>query len=326
VKRVSYLGLLGLIGCARFQDPDIVIDLRVISMSSSVPDQVVDVDLTNPPAATTLLGQLLPNDVCALMADPFNARGLHWEMTLCETEDYERCDGSPIQAVIGSGTIDDPDTTVPEPPMCATVDPDGNLLGILLDTLKGDALHGLGGLDYAVQLRVGGVGGDPTLDLYASKTIKVSPRIPTQLRANSNPYLDHIDASVDGAAAVPLPLGRCVDQTAPLVMGPSLKTRLTPVEPPGVREVYVLPTIDGSYETFTESLTYQWSAGSGSFSSGDTGGPRDLAGNPAELFTDFKSPSASDLNGMMTDIPIWIVQRDERLGAHWYESCIRVMP
>ena len=317
--------LLGLVGCARFQDPDIVVDLRVISISSSVPDQIVDVDLTNPPPATTLLGELVPNDVCVLMADPFNQRGLHWEMTLCETEDYERCDGSPIQTVIGSGTIDDPDTTIPEPAMCATVFPDGNLLGVLLDTLKGDALHGLGGLDYAVQLRVGGVGGDPDLDLYASKTIKVSPRIAPQEGANNNPYLDHIDASVDGAAPVTLPLGRCVDQTAPLVVGPGLKTRLTPVEPAGVREVYVLPTIDGGHETFTESLTYQWSAANGSFSSGDTGGPRDLAGNPAVLFTDFKTPSESDLKGM-TDIPIWIVQRDERLGVQWYESCLRVMP
>ncbi len=323
---MKHLWLLGLVGCARFQDPDIVVDLRVIAMSSSVPDQVVDVDLTNPPPATTLLGELVPDDVCALMADPFNQRGLHWEMTLCETEDYERCDGSPIQAVIGSGTIDDPDTTVPEPTMCATVNPDGNLLGILLDTLQGDELHGLGGLDYAVQLRVGGVGGDPNLDLYASKTIKVSPRIPAALRANNNPYLDHIDASVDSAAPVPLPLGRCVDQTAPLVVGAGLQTRFTPVEPPGVREVYVLPTIDGGSETFTESLTYQWSAGAGSFSSGDTGGPRDLAGNPAVLYTDFRAPSDSDLNGMMMDVPIWIVQRDERLGVHWYESCVRVMP
>ena len=27
-----------------------------------------------------------------------------------------------------------------------------------------------------------------------------------------------------------------------------------------------------------------------------------------------------------TDVALWVVQRDERLGAHWYESCVRVVP
>jgi hypothetical protein len=137
--------------------------------------------------------------------------------------------------------------------------------------------------------------------------------------------LTRIDASVDGAAAEPLPLGRCVDQSAPIVVPPGKKMRLTPVEPPGVRETYVIPTLDGGTATFTESLTYQWSAGHGSFSDGATGGPRDRFGNTPPLWTDWKAPPASDLHGM-TDIPIWIVQRDERLGVHWYESCARVMP
>jgi hypothetical protein len=25
-------------------------------------------------------------------------------------------------------------------------------------------------------------------------------------------------------------------------------------------------------------------------------------------------------------VTIWIVQRDERLGVHWYEACVRVTP
>jgi hypothetical protein len=25
-------------------------------------------------------------------------------------------------------------------------------------------------------------------------------------------------------------------------------------------------------------------------------------------------------------VSLWIIQRDERLGVHWYESCIRVTP
>jgi hypothetical protein len=26
------------------------------------------------------------------------------------------------------------------------------------------------------------------------------------------------------------------------------------------------------------------------------------------------------------DLPLWIIQRDERLGVAWYESCVRVVP
>jgi hypothetical protein len=35
--------------------------------------------------------------------------------------------------------------------------------------------------------------------------------------------------------------------------------------------------------------------------------------------------SPGDLDGP-TDVSIWIVQRDERFGVHWYESCIHVTP
>jgi hypothetical protein len=100
---------------------------------------------------------------------------------------------------------------------------------------------------------------------------------------------------------------------------------MMPIEPDGVRESYVVPTLDGQSQQFTESLTYQWVASAGGFSSGSTGGPRDFSGNPAPLFTDYRAPSAADLTGP-TDVSIWIIQRDERYGAAWYESCLRVMP
>jgi hypothetical protein len=84
-----------------------------------------------------------------------------------------------------------------------------------------------------------------------------------------------------------------------------------------------VPTLDGHSETFTESLTYQWIASAGGFSRGTTGGPRDLSGNPPPLFSDFKSPSALDLDGSGL-ISLWIIQRDERLGVQWYEACLHV--
>ena len=46
---------------------------------------------------------------------------------------------------IGSGVIPDMDLTVPEPSLCATVEPDSNLADVVLYELANDPLQGLGG-------------------------------------------------------------------------------------------------------------------------------------------------------------------------------------
>jgi hypothetical protein len=271
-----------------------------------------------------LLDQLVPSEMCALVADPGHERRLRWSMTLCVLDGDLRCD-SEAEVVLASGVVPDPDTAQPAPRMCATVMPDGNLLGVLLEAVDGDTLRGLGGIDYGISLRVGGEDEDRDRDLFAGKHLRVAPRIPAGRRANANPTLQNIAAGIEGGAPFPLPLGRCVDQPAPTELRAGQTMRMTPMEPEGVREVYVVPRLDGEEQSFTESLTYQWLAGAGSFSSGSTGGPRDVAGNPAPLFTDYRAPSAKGLTGP-TDVPLWVVQRDERLGAAWYESCVRVVP
>ena len=86
-----------------------------------------------------------------------------------------------------------------------------------------------------------------------------------------------------------------------------------------------MPTTDGMSRQFTESLTYQWLASAGGFSSGSTGGPRDPFGNPANLWTDWHAPGAGDLDGPL-DVDLWVIQRDERLGVSWNQTCIRVVP
>ncbi|HEX2685512.1 MAG TPA: hypothetical protein VHN14_02790 [Kofleriaceae bacterium] len=330
-RRVTYallaaLGWLGpASGCGSFQDPNVVVDLRVLAMSASLPDQMVDIDLTQPVMPANLLAQLMPARVCALVADPGLDRRLLWSMTLCTLTSGERCDDSGPQAMLGTGVLDDPDTTVPEPTLCVTVEPNGDLFAVLLNLLEGDTLHGLGGLYYGVVLRIGGEDANRDLDQYAAKTLRVAPRIPKTATANINPRIDRIDATLGEGAPVALPLVRCVENPAPLTLEPATKLRLLPVEPDGAREVYVVPTLDGKTQTFTESLTYQWVASAGGFSRGSTGGPRDISGNPAPLFTDYKSPSAKDLDGP-TDVSVWIIQRDERLGVQIYESCLRVVP
>lgn len=122
-----------------------------------------------------------------------------------------------------------------------------------------------------------------------------------------------------------LQLGRCSDLFNPYAMAAGTKVRLMPIEPPGARERYVVPTLDGRTESFTESLTYQWIASAGGFSDGTTGGPRDLSGNPAPLFTDYRAPDVEELLGR-SDVSLWVIQRDERLGVHWYQACIRIAP
>jgi hypothetical protein len=144
--------------------------------------------------------------------------------------------------------------------------------------------------------------------------------------ANTNPTMMRLDGALEDQPASPVaPFVRCPDNPSPPMLAPGTKLRLTPVEPDGAREVYVVPTLDGKSQTFTESLTYQWVASAGGFSSGTTGGPRDITGNPVPLFTDYRSPPAQDLDGP-TDIALWIIQRDERLGETWYEGCLRVVP
>lgn len=317
--------ILGAAACGSFQDPNVVVDLRVLAMRADPADQVVDVDLTRTVVPSELLAQLVPTQVCALIADPALDRRLAWSATMCPLTLDDRCDSDRPQIPLGAGLVDDPDTTVPEPSLCVTVMPDASLLTVLIDVVQDDTLRGLGGVDYAVELRVGGELADRELDQYATKTLRVSPRIPTSRAENHNPRIDHLDARLGDAAPVPLPLGRCRENPAPYELAPDTKLRITPVEPDGVREVYVVPTLDGRSASFTESLTYQWIAGAGGYSKGATGGPHDISGNPAPLFSDYKSPAASDLDGP-TDVSLWIIQRDERLGLTWYESCIRVAP
>jgi hypothetical protein len=312
-------------GCGRFQDPNVVVDLRTLAIRAEPPDQVIDVDLTQPVMPAALLAQLVPTEVCALIADPGADRRLLWSMTLCALASDDRCDDDGPVLVLGMGLTDDPETTVPEPRMCATVQPDANLLALVAFVVQGDTLRGLGGVNYGVVLRVGGENGDRDLDQYATKTLAISPRIPAARAANHNPTLDRITAALEDDTPVTLPLGRCADNPAPYALPPATKLRLLPIEAAGAREVYTVPTLDGRSETFTESLTYQWIAGAGGLSRGSTGGPRDLTGNPPPLFSDFKSPAASDLD-QPTDISLWIIQRDERLGLQWYESCVRVAP
>lgn len=189
-------------------------------------------------------------------------------------------------------------------------------------TLANDPLQGLGGEEYDVVMRIGGVGADPSLDLYAAKALNVAPLDPPGRTPNANPYLNVIDASVNGGSAAAVAFGRCIDQATPQDVPSGGDVRLTPVEPPGIHQVYTLPLVDGTFETFTESISYQWSAGGGSFSQDTSGGPPDAFGNTPPIYSDWTAPTVN----APTRVPLWVVQRDERLGVAWYQMCFEVVP
>ena len=62
--------LCALAACTKFAPEDVVVDMRVLAMQADVPEQVLDVDLANPPPVTDLLAQMVPTRMCALVADP----------------------------------------------------------------------------------------------------------------------------------------------------------------------------------------------------------------------------------------------------------------
>jgi hypothetical protein len=331
VKR-ALVALAVAAGCSTFEDPDIVLDLRVIAMQAQPPEQVVDVDLANPPQPADILAQLGPSRVCAIVADPGHDRNLRWSMRLCKLDVGGRCDGDGVY--LADGIMPDPDLTWTTDgngtrlrrTACADVPADGNLLGVLLDALKGDGLQGLGGIDYGVVLRIGGEEASPMLDVFATKTLRVSPRIPADRTANRNPDVTTYDFDTLGMG---LKLGHCdFDDLSPAgknVVNPGQDIQLNPNESPGAREMYTVPTLDGNTRTFTEALTYQWLATYGRFDNGTTGGPHDAFGNPAQVYTDWHAPTRDEISGP-TAVSIWIIQRDERLGVHWDETCMLVVP
>jgi hypothetical protein len=325
VRRFA-VGLALLAGCSTFENEDVVIDLRVLAMSATPPEQVVSIDPSMPPNPSALLAQLVPTDVCALIADPAFDRRVRYRYRVCMFGDGKRCDDDFI-TVLGSGLIEDPDTAPrAQTQLCTSVAPNGNLLAILSETIMGDPLASLAGAEYIVELAVGGEGTDPDTDTFASKTLRVAPKIPMSREANINPTLDRVEATIEkDGTPVPLALGRCSETSQRLEIEANARIRLTPIEAVTAREVYVVPTLDGRTMMFTESLTYQWLVTAGGFSSGSTGGVRDAFGNYPDLFTEYRAPTSSDLAGP-TDVQLWIIQRDERYGATWYETCLRVIP
>jgi hypothetical protein len=322
-------------GCATFEDPSIVLDLRMIAMTADVPEQLVDLDPKQPPMRTEeLIEQLAPTRVCAYVADPESARRLRWEMTACLLDLDLRCDPAEPQVFLGAGLMEDPDTTPDGGQACSRLEYDEDpaaWLALFTRALERDPTKGLGGLDYAVEVRVGGEQSPPELDLFGAKQVRISPRLPADRQPNHNPTLKELQI-VNGGVQTKAPSRRCALRLDNPLPSDVIRVRagqtvtLFPDEPktgdPLPREEIIVPTIDGGFEKYTEVLTYQWLGIDGKFLDPITGGPPDVFGNQTLLGTDWIAPKVTQT----TEISVWLIQRDERFGVSVYETCIRVVP
>lgn len=319
------LALLALTSCASFEDPAIVLDLRIVAMTSSPPEQILDVDFEQMPQLGDLVDQLEPSFVCAHVADPGRTRALRWSMTACLPSVHENgdqlgvCDEERPQKLLVEAIADDPEL-VPTS-LCGAVPNDGNLVAILLDAYENDLLRGFAGLDYIVVFKVGDFDADPALDLVGVKQLRVAARIPETRVANENPFLTELQLAVNEVAQDPAQLGHCANGST-ITVRPGQRVLLFPLEAEGARQEYFVPTVDGTFKMFTETMSYQWLATGGSFNEHTTGGPTDILGNQPPPGSTWFAPAVD----RATEFQLWALQRDERFGVSVYPTCITVRP
>ncbi len=316
-----------LAGCASFEDPTIVLDLRVLGIETTPPEQIIDVDPEKPPTLDELLEQLQPIRVRALLAEPGRTGDLEWMLTACILDEGSRCEPGGLEVELGRGILSDPEQTSFGSPciedvfeqagtLCATLYPDNVFVQMLYKALSEDPARGLGGIDIGIVLHVNGAD-----EVFAAKHVRFAPRIPKERAANKNPNIDQLLLGRAGFG-VELMSPHCNDAVTVDNVRSGMTVTLFPVARDADKEEYVLPTIDGGSARFTEYLTYQWIATAGNFVDEITGGPPDIFGNIRLDGTEWKAPEVE----RDTLVTVWVLQRDSRYGVRWREACIKVEP
>ncbi len=319
MKRALVLVATAAVGCGSLESPSIVVDLRVLGISVEPPEIVAPFVPDNPESVV-----FDDVEICALVADPGASRQLAFTMVACAPTDTLRCDQSDQPMVdIGAAVVGDPEEAAATVELCATLSNSDELYAVIEESIRVDTLAGFGGIGVQVALHVRPEPGGLDEDLFAAKQMLYSPQFPLDRVANRNPWLDEITATGADGDEIVLPLGRCTDIT-PLLVDAGAELELLPVEPEGVREDYVVPTFDGAVRELTENLRYAWYATHGDWSANNTGGPRDFAGNDPPLDSTWTAPAADEIGADGLDVSLWLVQRDERGGLAWYQSCVHV--
>ncbi|MBK9036358.1 MAG: hypothetical protein IPL61_34775 [Myxococcales bacterium] len=315
--------VVGAGACGSFEDPTIIIDLRPVAVVVEPPEQVVDVDPANPLAVT-----LSDVRVCAVVAEP-QRRPLAWTMMVCPPQRDLRCTdlALPFEVLEVEPRPGAGDQVGQE--ACATI-PDGPRLGaIVRATIEHDSVGGFGGVDINLLVRAVPIGAGEDEAVYAGKGVRFSARVPAERVANTNPVMTEVAAQLDRGSGfiepIVLPSGGCRSPDIGLVVPEQAVVKLAPRALEGSAETYVVPTFEGGSRTFTENLRYQWLATAGSWSRAETGGPRDAAGNPPVLSSEWSPPTLrADEQSRLVDV--WVIQRDERGGVSWLDTCFIVVP
>jgi hypothetical protein len=349
IRACVALACLAGAGCGNFEVQSVVLDLRILSMTVSPPEVVVPLEAAQDPMNLPEVSV----QVCALIADPVDSRDIEYRMTACwPTEESYRCDEPGRAEVLLTGPPNEPFARVTDPEesdepveVCATLSSNVVLPALILDQIEVEGSYedvaaqviGNGGnLDVQVELAVRGVGQGPEDLQYGSKRVRYALPLPEGRVANNNPAIQALYATVDpdeddddddDEDGVEMPQGRCIDVDAPLVVAPGTEIEFEPVPADGSFETYDVPTFDGRTRRFTENLVYTWYATHTAWEPEQTGGPRNVAtGQPAVPSSVWTAPRNPDTIGDGLDVPIWVVQRDERGGQSWFESCVRVVP
>lgn len=317
------LALVLAAGCNSFENPNIVVDLRILGARTEPPEILVpaDPELIDPT-------QLPEVEVCILVADPGDSRELSYAMTACSRNSRGRCDArAQPQVDLGSGTVGDPEEGADAVRICETLGASPALAEVIEGSYSIDNLQGFGAIDIQIGIAVWPAGNNLAQAQYATKALRFGAALPEERKANTNPALENVTVSsqIDGQADFELPVGRCGDiEAIGVKSGETLG--LLPVEVVGAREDYLVPTFDGGSRSFTENISYRFYATHGGFTKGSTGGPRDVVGNVPTLDTEWTAPSDSDVVGEGIEVSLFIVWRDERGGQSWLQSCVRVAP
>ncbi len=307
--------------CGSFDDPAIVVDLRFLGVIASPPEILIPENLAELDVAS------LPRfEVCALVADPNASRGLQFEMVVCPKASEGRCH-SDLQIKFGQGRVSDSEEFSDPVSICGRLEPSLQLAKIIEQSVSLDSLAGFGAVDIQAVISVWPQS-LPEQAVFATKQIRFGIAKPEERLPNSNPSLAGVLAQVtcEGQETAPtsLPRGRCAD-VAPLVVQPGCSVHLEPEEPEGIREDYVVPTLDGSFRRFTETMRYQYFSTHGAWTRANTGGPTDGAGNRPTLDTQWRAPEAELVESEL-NVSLFVIQRDERGGQSWFQSCVRVIP
>jgi hypothetical protein len=309
---------------AGFESPDRVVDLRILAIRAEPPEVLIPEDFENIDLSTLPAVQ-----ICSLVADPGQSRGLSYDFSACAPSGNLRCENRIPSANLGSGSVEDPEESQNPVEICERILPSPALLEVLQRSVTLDTLQGFGAIDVQVQSKIWPEGNNLDQAIFASKSMRFGIAIPAERTPNRNPSLQAIRVARDSTGPrgrdFDLPIGRCTD-IEPILVSPSERLMLLPMEAADTREEYVVPTLDGDVERYSENIRYQFYATAGGFSPFTTGGTRDIVGNEPTLHSYWRAPSFEDLMGETLNVSLWVIQRDERGGQAWYESCARVVP